>query len=474
MLSTARKNNNRLGVYSLTMIAIVSVDSLRNLPISAQYGFPLITFYLIAGLTFFLPLAWITAKLTKAHPNTGGSYVWIEKAFGPNWGYISIWLQWIYNMIWYPTIFTFINTILASLIFPELTNNKWFILSTSLGLFWIISSLHCLGIRTSRWISAFGTIIGTLLPMGLIIGLAAYTLLSGQTSATPFNGWSDLIPNAHSLKNLAFFSNILFSVLGLEVIAMHAGNVNQPHQTYPRALGLSSLLILSTLTFSSLALCIILPADKIALTSGLVDVFHAFFNTYHLPGAGNIIAICIIIGGLATASSWMIGLARGMHTALSTANAPLWLQRSNKHHMPVGILILPGMVYTVLICAYLLSPNISNAYWMLSALTAQFALAYYLLLFFAAITLLRQQKISLMQRRLSILLPSMGCGVCLFGIGVGFLPPDQMAFGSTFKYEFVMVTAFVSIALLPIFLLKTINRYRLRKLKAQSIPQTAQ
>lgn len=433
-----------LGLFALVMIAIVSVDSLRNLPIGAQYGFALVTFYLIAGLTFFLPLAWVTSKLTAQYPTTGGSYVWIKTAFGKPIGILSIWLQWIYNMIWYPTIFTFISSIFVTLIHPGWENNTWFILSLSCGFFWLLSLLHCFGIRISSWISTAGAIIGTLLPMLLLIGLGIYWLGSGSPSATPMH-WHALLPTADHLKNLAFFSNILFSLLGLEVIAMHAGNVKNPQRTYPRALGLSTLLILFTLICSSLSLCIILPAEKIALISGLMDVFKLFFSAHHWPSGVKLIAICIILGGLAIASSWMIGLARGLHVALCANHAPLWLQHLNKNHAPVSVLLLQAVVYSVLLGAFLFFPDINHFYWVLSALTAQFALLYYVLLFCAAMKLLQQNRLC------RFILPGIACFICLFGIIIGFFPPEQLAVQDKLRYELLMGIGFIMIGLLPIF-----------------------
>ena len=86
-----------LGLFKLIMITVISVDSIRNIPISAQYGFSLITFYAIAALTFFLPLILITSRFASEYPNTGGSYLWIEAAFGKKMGFVSIWLQWCIN-----------------------------------------------------------------------------------------------------------------------------------------------------------------------------------------------------------------------------------------------------------------------------------------------------------------------------------------------------------------------------------------
>ena len=80
-MSKHKHRQSELGWLALVMMAIISVDSLRNLPIAAQFGVSLITFYGIAGLFFFVPLAWVTSKLAITYPKTGGSYVWIREAF---------------------------------------------------------------------------------------------------------------------------------------------------------------------------------------------------------------------------------------------------------------------------------------------------------------------------------------------------------------------------------------------------------
>lgn len=456
------EKRHALGLFSLVMFAIVSVDSLRNLPISAQYGFSLISFYLFAGLFFFLPLAWVAGKLAVQYPNTGGSYLWVKAAFGESFGYLAIWLQWLYNMIWYPTIFAFITATLASLIASGLETSKWFILWTSLGFFWLLSLLHCRGLRASSWISTGGALIGTLFPMFLMIGLAVYWLMSGKPSATPFS-WPALLPSAHDIKNIGFFSNILFSLMGLEVIAMHAGNVDNPAQKYPRAFGISAVLILFTIVFSSLALCIIMPAEKIALVNGLNDVLYLFFASYQITNARMFIGICIIIGGLGIASSWMIGLARGLHVCLNSMNAPGWIRKLNKNDMPSRVLMMQAVVYSVLLCSFLLFPDINSSYWILSAITAQFALLYYVLLFCAALKLIRSKQETAFKRNLAVLLPVTAIVVCLMGIVAGFMPPDFVKEENRLKYELLLVAGFIFMGLIPVMLVKFGDRFFRRK-----------
>lgn len=424
----------RLGFFGLLMIGVVSVDSIRNLPIGAQYGMALITFYLIAGLTFFLPLLIITGFLAKRYPHTGGSYLWIEAAFGKNQGFIAVWLQWVYNVIWYPTIFAFISTTLAALISPHLENSNLFILIASLIFFWSVTASGCLGIRAVSTISTLSTLIGTLLPMALIIALAVYWLLSSHPSATPIS-FQALVPNKNDLDNLAFFGNILFSLVGIEVIGMHAGDVENPEKNYPRALVWAGSIILLSLILSSFALCIVIPSQKIGLLSGLIDSFNLFFSHYHLPWATELIGIAIILGGLGIASSWIIGLARGLQVASVSSNLPKVLHKLNKHRMPYVILILQAIIFTLLVSVFLLFPNINNSYWLLSNMTNQFSLLYYVLLFLAAFKLFRREKKS----NAYLILILLAVLISAIGIGVGFLPPTSIVGAKAiFHYELTL------------------------------------
>ena len=415
------KSPRQIGLFALVMMAIISVDSLRNVPIAAQYGLSLVTFYTIAGLLFFLPLAWVTSTLATTYPKTGGSYVWIKEAFGFRMGNIAIGLQWIYNMVWYPTIFVFITTTLFQVIAPHWEQNKWFVLVTSLGFFWLLSAMHCCGMRMSSWISIASALIGTLVPMFLIIGFAVYWLMSGHASATPLH-WDGLLPTSGHIKNMAYFSNILFSILGLDVIAMQAGFVKNPRTTFPIALGLSSVLILLTLVGSALALCVIMPPENITLINGLMDTLHVFFSAYGYQQSYIGIGICIIIGGLGIAASWMISLARGLHVSLSMMNAPKWLLRVNKNEVPSRVIVMQAIIYTLLLIPFLFSENINRSYWLLSALTAQCALVYYVILFCAALILIKrtQKGLKLWQGLLGVL----ACSLCVFGIITACITPN--------------------------------------------------
>ena len=100
--------HKKLSLLSIIMITVVSVDSIRNLPAAAKFGEVLITFYVLAAIFFLIPTALVSAELSAKFQCSGGIYTWVKNAFGEKFGLIAIWLQWAENVIWCPTLLSFI------------------------------------------------------------------------------------------------------------------------------------------------------------------------------------------------------------------------------------------------------------------------------------------------------------------------------------------------------------------------------
>ena len=100
-MSQLSKAAKRIGVISLVMITVGSVDSIRNLPASAMLGAHLIFFYVISALLFFIPSALVAAELSSSSTQRAGIYDWVSNAFGPLPGLFAVWFQWTENLFWY-------------------------------------------------------------------------------------------------------------------------------------------------------------------------------------------------------------------------------------------------------------------------------------------------------------------------------------------------------------------------------------
>lgn len=446
-----------LSVFTLMMINIIAVDSLRTLPISAVYGSALIFYYVIAAICFFIPTALVTAELATAWPNTGGVYVWVTKAFGRKTGFLTIWLQWIYNVIWYPTILAFLAGTLASVINPNLINNKIYILEIILILFWSSTILSCMGIQISSRFSVIGAVVGTMIPMFIIILLGIYWIANGHVSQIVFNKAS-LIPRLDNLNNLGYLVAVLFGLMGMEMSGVHAGDVKNPQKDYPKALLYSSLIILITLIGGSLAIAVVIPGNQISLVSSLVDAYKIFFHAYHLEWLVPIMVGMILISGLANMSAWVIGPTRGLWVAAEEGNVPKYFAKLNKHGMPARILILQAVIVTLLGAVFLLMPSVNSSYWILTALTSQLALIFYIFMF-AAVIRLRYKSPEVSR---SYKIPGGILGVwTVAGIGIltslgviflGFLPPSDLHITSVRGYELVLLAGILVFALFPLLM----------------------
>jgi amino acid transporter len=460
-LELKRNPMKPLSIFTLTMINVIAIGNLRGLTAGAEYGLALVFFYLLAALLFFLPTILVTAELATGWPNTGGAYVWVREAFGSRVGFFTIWLQWIYNVVWYPTIFSFIAGVLAYIISPDLVHNKLYMVSVTLSTFWLMTLINGLGLRAAGWLSIVGAIIGTLFPMILISGLGFLWIYLGKPTEVSFNV-HHFFPNKTDLTELAFFTNVLFGLMGMEMSAVHAGDVHNPTRNYPRALLYSALIILFTLISACLAIVIVIPVKQLSLVSGVMDAFTVFFNAFGMQWFIPVIALLIVLGSLGGAAAWIMGCARGLWVAGDENHLPSFLLRCNKKNMPIGILLTQGVIVTVLTLVFLIMPTVNGSYWVLSNLTAQLALLFYIILFAAAIRLHHKQPH--VKRAYRIPGGRFGIwGVCgigiltsLFAMMVGFIPPTQVAIGNIVIYESILIGGIV-ICCLPAFVLYAIK-----------------
>lgn len=447
-----------LKTFQLVMINVIAVDSIRTLPFSAELGFSLVFFYLLAGLFFFIPSGLVAAELGTGWPNTGGIYVWVREAFGKKASLCVIWLNWIYNVVWYPTIMALIAGIFTYFFNPGLATNKLYMVLMILGLFWAATIINLFGMKVSSAISTIGAIVGTLLPMVFIVILGVVWLGESEPSQIAFS-WDALIPDLSQSGNLAFFSSILFGLLGLEMSATHAAEVRNPKKDYPRSVFISIGIILATIVFSSLAIAITVPHQKLSLVTGILQAFFIFFQGYHIPWMAPIIAGAIIIGGLSGVSAWIIGPTKGLMVAAEDGSLPQFMRQRNTKGVPSNVLILQGIIVSILCLAFVLMPTVNSSFWLLSQITAQLALLVYIGLFAAGIRLRYKQG----HVARSFTIPGgkkFGmwfvalCGIlaCLIAFGLGFIPPSQVGITNVFVYELLLIGGIVIASGFPLLI----------------------
>ena len=468
-------NKKSLSVFGLVMINVIAIDSLRTLPMSAEYGFSLVFYYLLAALFFFVPIALVAAELSTGWPEAGGVYLWVREAFGKKWGFLTIWMQWFYNICWYPTIMSFIAATLAYCIDPNLANNKVYMLTIVILFFWGATIINFWGMKASSLLSTLAAIIGTLIPMVFIIVLGAVWMTMKKPICIDFN-WHSFFPDLSHIDNLVLLTAVLYGLVGIEMSAAHAGDVRNPQRDYPKAIFWSALIILATLIFSSLAIALVIPQKQLNIVTGLLQAFEIFFAAFHMSWLMPVLAFLIVLSSIGIANAWILGPSKSLLVACHDGCLPEKLGYKNSHGVPVVILIVQGIIFTILCSAFLLMPTVASGFWLLSNVTAILALMVYVAMFAAVLKL--RYKCPEVKRSFVIPGGKMGLWiVCLAGsisslftIGIGFFPPPQIPVGNLATYEILMVTGVIVSCLLPFAIYawherakKTLNREKMQK-----------
>ena len=459
-----------LTIFSLTMITVGSVDSIRNLPATALFGSQLIAFFLLGALFFLIPTALVSAELASGWPKQGGVYIWVKEAFGKKVGFLAIWLQWIENVIWYPTILSFVAGTIGYLIDPALAGNPYFLCLVIVSSFWGATLVNLHGMHSSAILSNICAISGLLLPMALIIGLGAAWIMGGNPVQVQFDTQSTL-PHLQDRTMWVSLTAIILSFCGIEIATVHANDVDNPQRAFPRALTYSVGIILSTLILGSLAIAVVLPSQDINLVAGIMQAFDAFFARYHLLWLMPVVAAMLVMGGLGGVSNWIIAPTKGLLVAAQDGNLPLIFQRVNKNGAPIMMLVGQAVIVTVLSALFLFMPSVNGSYWLLTALAAQLYMLMYLLMFLAAIKL----RLSAPDHPRAFRIPGGIVGLCFVaGVGmigvlttlvVSFIPPDGINVGSVLHYEMMLVFGLVLMCSPP-FISNGIRAYRASVLPA--------
>ena len=443
-----------LSLFSLTLLTVVSVDSIRNLPATALFGSQLISFFILAAIFFLIPCALVSAELSSGWPKQGGIYIWAREAFGDSIGLMAIWFQWIENVIWYPTILSFVAGTFGYLINPDLAQNKYFLMVSILIAFWGSTWVNLKGMRSSALFSNLCGIFGLLVPMTLIIVLGIFWFTSAHPIQIHFSA-DDILPHWHDEGIWVSLTAIMLSFCGIEIATVHANDVENPQRNFPKSLAYSSLIILSTLLLGGLSIGIVLPAKDISLVSGIMQAFDAFFTAYHLKFFMPIIAVMLVFGGLGGLSNWIIAPTKGLLVAAEHGHLPTIAQKTNAQGAPTTLLIIQAILVSLLSAVFLFMPSVNGSYWLLTALTSQVYMLMYIIMFATGIYLRFKAP---NQKRLfaipggkagMLIVSTLGIVGCLITIVVGFIPPDGIDVGTAAYYPWILAGGLVVIALPP-------------------------
>ena len=458
-MNSTPSRHQSISITMLILITIGAVDNIRNLPTTALFGGKIISFYLLASVLFLIPSALVSASLSAQYPEESGIYSWVKNAFGQRWGFIAVWLQWVENAPFFPAVLSFIAATIGYLYSPTLANNKLYLMSVVLVVFWSLTWVNLKGIRLSAWFSSFCTVAGLLIPMVLLISMGTIWYLSGRPMALHLT-LNNINPHFNHLSNWVTMQGVLLSLCGIELATVHAKDTQNPKRSFPVALIISVITIIITLIAGALSIAFIIPAHSLSLVSGIMETFNRFFTAFHLHWLMPIIGIMLAIGCLGSVNSWIIGPTRGLRIACQESQMNEWITRHNNHKAPSSLLLLQAILVSVVIIANFTLPGVNASYWLLSVLAAQIYMLMYILMFLASIVLKLRHKNTTSSYQIPgglfghLLVSFCGLVGATVAFIICFLPPSNIHLTNLTTYEILLVCSLLVLTFLPVTIRK--------------------
>lgn len=479
---------SKLSIATLALMTVAAVVSLRGLPMMAAEGLSMLFYIGFCTVLFLLPASLVSAELGGAFADSkGGVYSWVKAAFGSRWGFVAIWLQWIQNVVWYPTVLAFAAGALAYLFMkPGLANAGWYNTVIILAVYWAATFMTLKGSDFAAKMTKWFMLLGTMLPGALIIGLGALWVLQGNdiaflggTGGTAADATKELaharfFPHITGLSSLAFLAGIILLFAGVEVQAVHANDLENPSSGYPRSMFIAMIIIFALFTLGALAVAAVVPAHEISLTAGIMQAFEQLLSKFGLNWLTPIIGLFVAFGAIGGVMAWIGGPSRGLLQTAQEGEIPPILAKTNEHGVQVAILMVQGAIVTALAMIYLVFENVSVAFFVLSAMTATLYLVMYMMMYAAAIRL-RQTQPDL-PRSYKVpggetgmwLIAGVGFLAVAFAFVVGFFPPAQLPVGNPMTYVSLVGGGLIFFIVAPLIL----NAFKKPSWKAAEIEAT--
>ena len=453
----------KMGVFTLAMINVSAIVSLRGLPAESTYGLSSAFYYIFAAIFFLIPVSLVAAELTTGWPQKGGVFRWVGEAFGARLGFLAIWLQWIESTIWFPTVLTFAAVSIA-FIGPNqswdqaLSANSIYVLALVLIVYWLATLLNLRGMSTSGAITKWGTLLGTVLPAAVLVLLGMIYWGMGNHVDIDMSA-EKFFPDLTNFNNIVLAASIFLFYAGMEMSAVHVKDVRNPGENYPLAIGIASVLTVLIFIFGTLAIGFIIPKSQINLVQSLLVAYDKLFTHFGVKWLGSVIAVCLAFGVLAQVVAWVGGPSKGLLEVGRAGYLPRFMQRTNHNGVQVGILLIQGIIVSLLSVFFVILPSVQTAYQIISQLTIILYLIMYILMFAAAIYLRHKEPDTPRSFRIPCgrklgmwVVAGLGLLGSLLAFCFSFIPPNQIPVGSPAVYVGILIVGTIIFVGLPLII----------------------
>lgn len=293
------------------------------------------------GLTIggALCLAYVFASLAREMPHAGGPHGFVEAAFGHLPAFMISWSYIISILVGVAALATGGVSYLTAFA-PKIAAMSGAPAVLAVSLLWTLILLNLRGAAAAGRFQLL-TLGLKLLPLLVIIGIAASVFLDGAQPATSY------VPETISMTAINTTAALtLWAMLGFESACVPQDKVDRPRVTIPRAT-MTGTLIAGIIYFAvCTSVIMLIPADTVAKSNApLADVIARYWGN----GAALAVALFAAVSAIGALNGWILLAGEYPLAMARKGDFPHLFRDVNARGTPVRGILISGALITVLV-----------------------------------------------------------------------------------------------------------------------------
>jgi basic amino acid/polyamine antiporter, APA family len=286
-----------------------------------------------------IALAIVFARLSRAYPQAGGPYAYVNVAFGPLIAFIVAWGYWISICVGNVTIVTGVVSYLSPLQ-PWIRDQPGASVGLSLFFLWLLTLVNWYGIKASGWVQSVTTVL-KILPL-IAVALLGFVTVRGANVVNV----AQIPLSAGGVTAAATLT--LWALLGLESATIPADKVANPGRTIPLATLVGTVVTALICVIACTTVLLLVPPATLAESNApFVDLTSHYWG----ERVGKLVAVFAAISAFGALNGWILLQGELPRAMAASGVFPRIFARESVHQTPGFGLCFGSAVATLLVLA---------------------------------------------------------------------------------------------------------------------------
>jgi amino acid transporter len=291
METTQHGLRRELKLRDLVLMQVILIVALQWTGFAAKQGSTQIVLWLLAIVSFYLPLAAVVIKLSRAMPVEGGVYQWVKEGLSPFAGYMAGWSLTVFAVCFFASVGSMLANGFAYAGGPSgawMAASKPFALSLTALACLLAFAFNVRGLHAAKWLSGAGSLL-----MIATFLMLLYLLIRAWVTGTPSTrGSLSLAWPSFSILTLNVFTKMALSALsGFDQCAVFSEECRKPKNDVARSVVIAAPLIVFMYILGTLSVLAYVPPAAVDLAAPVSQVMQAGFGVTGLGRALTAIAV---------------------------------------------------------------------------------------------------------------------------------------------------------------------------------------